>query len=181
MHYSTALLAIAAIAPMINAHGLKRASKVSPDATCGGQTGYTCLGSIFGNCCSSSGWCGSTAAYCGTGCNNSWGTCTGSSSSSAKASSTLVVNASKSTTKTSSATRTASASATPTGLQNWVVNSAGSYSPGERAAPWASISASATDPNTYNLGTGSDGNAVIIPAGSQASVRPLSRPFDDLL
>ncbi|KAI4139040.1 MAG: hypothetical protein L6R39_006491 [Caloplaca ligustica] len=33
--------------------GLKR---VSPDATCGGANGYTCLGSEKGNCCSSHGW-----------------------------------------------------------------------------------------------------------------------------
>ena len=29
---------------------------VTPDATCGGPHGYACLGSSFGNCCSSNGW-----------------------------------------------------------------------------------------------------------------------------
>jgi hypothetical protein len=38
-------------------------NKVSPDASCGGTSGYTCLGSTFGNCCSANGWCGSTTAY----------------------------------------------------------------------------------------------------------------------
>ena len=40
--------------------------KVSPDATCGGTNGYTCLGFAEGNCCSASGWCGSTSAYVST-------------------------------------------------------------------------------------------------------------------
>lgn len=50
--------------------------KVTTDATCGGTGGFTCQGSTFGNCCSSAGWCGSTVAYCGTGCNKNFGTCT---------------------------------------------------------------------------------------------------------
>lgn len=29
---------------------------VSPDGSCGGQTGFTCEGSAFGNCCSTSGF-----------------------------------------------------------------------------------------------------------------------------
>ncbi|KAF1849606.1 carbohydrate-binding module family 18 protein, partial [Cucurbitaria berberidis CBS 394.84] len=49
--------------------------KISPDATCGGKTGYTCLGSKFGNCCSQYGWCGTTTAYCGAGCQTKSGTC----------------------------------------------------------------------------------------------------------
>ena len=28
----------------------------SVDASCGGQKGYTCVGSQFGNCCSHAGW-----------------------------------------------------------------------------------------------------------------------------
>ncbi|USP73779.1 carbohydrate esterase family 4 protein [Curvularia clavata] len=50
--------------------------KVSTDATCGGKSGFTCTGSTFGNCCSSAGWCGSTTAYCGTGCQPGFGKCT---------------------------------------------------------------------------------------------------------
>jgi len=57
--------------------------KVTTDATCGGTNGFTCQGSAFGNCCSVSGWCGSTAAYCGTGCQPAFGTCTGTGQSSA--------------------------------------------------------------------------------------------------
>ncbi|KAF3002041.1 hypothetical protein E8E13_008907 [Curvularia kusanoi] len=51
------------------------AQKVSTDATCGGTGKQTCKGSTFGNCCSQAGWCGSTTAYCGTGCQSGFGTC----------------------------------------------------------------------------------------------------------
>ncbi|KAF2024409.1 glycoside hydrolase/deacetylase [Setomelanomma holmii] len=50
---------------------------VSTDGTCGGQGGKTCAGSTFGNCCSQYGWCGSTSDHCGSGCNASFGTCSG--------------------------------------------------------------------------------------------------------
>jgi hypothetical protein len=50
---------------------------VSTDGTCGTQGGKTCAGSTFGNCCSQYGWCGSTTDHCGSGCNSSFGTCSG--------------------------------------------------------------------------------------------------------
>lgn len=50
--------------------------KVSADGTCGSQGGATCLGSTFGNCCSQHGWCGSSTGHCGTGCQNTAGSCT---------------------------------------------------------------------------------------------------------
>ncbi|KAF2262629.1 glycoside hydrolase/deacetylase [Lojkania enalia] len=62
--------------------------KVTTDATCGGTNGYTCLGSEFGNCCSPAGWCGSTSAYCGDGCQSEFGTCGSNSVSSSIPSST---------------------------------------------------------------------------------------------
>jgi peptidoglycan/xylan/chitin deacetylase (PgdA/CDA1 family) len=46
----------------------------STNGACG--NGKTCTGSTFGNCCSKYGWCGSTAAYCGTGCQKAFGSCT---------------------------------------------------------------------------------------------------------
>ncbi|KAF6833304.1 polysaccharide deacetylase [Colletotrichum plurivorum] len=49
--------------------------KVSPDQTCGGTNGYTCLNSAFGNCCSFYGFCGSSLVYCGTGCQSGFGSC----------------------------------------------------------------------------------------------------------
>ncbi|WYZ39713.1 hypothetical protein EsH8_IV_000054 [Colletotrichum jinshuiense] len=49
--------------------------KVSPDQTCGGTGGYTCLNSNFGNCCSYYGFCGSSLTYCGTGCQSGFGSC----------------------------------------------------------------------------------------------------------
>jgi hypothetical protein len=42
---------------------------VSTDGRCGPNYGGTvCEGSAFGDCCSPTSWCGSTAAYCGSGC-----------------------------------------------------------------------------------------------------------------
>ncbi|KZL86484.1 chitin recognition protein [Colletotrichum incanum] len=58
------------------------ALSISLDATCGAAAGKTCQGSTFGNCCSKNGWCGSTASYCGTGCQSKYGTCGSQSSSS---------------------------------------------------------------------------------------------------
>ncbi|KAL8711846.1 MAG: hypothetical protein Q9220_003790 [cf. Caloplaca sp. 1 TL-2023] len=77
---------------------LERRATISPDATCGGAKGYTCLGSSFGNCCSTNGWCGSTAAYCVTGCQSAFGSCgTGTTTSS-------TTSISKTTSPTSTAT-----------------------------------------------------------------------------
>ncbi|TLD21132.1 hypothetical protein PspLS_09238 [Pyricularia sp. CBS 133598] len=49
--------------------------QVSLDGTCG--NGITCQGSGFGDCCSPNGWCGSSDAYCGTGCQPDSGMCGG--------------------------------------------------------------------------------------------------------
>ncbi|CAK7205411.1 hypothetical protein SEUCBS139899_008182 [Sporothrix eucalyptigena] len=53
---------------------------VSTDGKCGAasSTDATCLGSKFGDCCSSSGTCGSTPAFCGgrLGCQGKYGACT---------------------------------------------------------------------------------------------------------
>ncbi|TLD08857.1 uncharacterized protein PgNI_07788 [Pyricularia grisea] len=49
--------------------------QVSLDGTCG--NGITCLGSSFGDCCSPSGWCGSSDDYCGSGCQPDSGMCGG--------------------------------------------------------------------------------------------------------
>jgi len=48
---------------------------LSLDATCGLTTSRTCLGSTFGSCCSAHGWCGSSDAYCGDGCQSDFGGC----------------------------------------------------------------------------------------------------------
>ncbi|KAK0099316.1 hypothetical protein ONS95_006324 [Cadophora gregata] len=48
------------------------AGGISMDGTCGGATGQKCAGM---NCCSSSGFCGSSPAHCGTGCQPAFGTC----------------------------------------------------------------------------------------------------------
>ncbi|PYH30914.1 uncharacterized protein BO87DRAFT_316179 [Aspergillus neoniger CBS 115656] len=47
---------------------------ISTNGLCG--NGTTCLGSSFGDCCSISGYCGSTADYCTAGlCDSSYGRC----------------------------------------------------------------------------------------------------------
>jgi glucan 1,3-beta-glucosidase len=93
------------------------AKPVSPDGSCGGTTGYTCAGLASGTCCSQYGWCGSTSAYCGTGCQSAFGTCSGSSSSSPSSSSTA--SRTSSTSSTSSIT-SASSTATASGCYYWL-------------------------------------------------------------
>ncbi|KAF4969895.1 hypothetical protein FSARC_2952 [Fusarium sarcochroum] len=46
----------------------------SPDNTCGVGTIFECTES---SCCGDSGWCGSTSAHCGNGCQFSYGKCDG--------------------------------------------------------------------------------------------------------
>ncbi|KAF9696782.1 hypothetical protein EKO04_005746 [Ascochyta lentis] len=49
---------------------------ISPDGFCGGTNKFICKGSTFGDCCSSSGFCGSTTDHCQAGCQASFGACT---------------------------------------------------------------------------------------------------------
>jgi hypothetical protein len=49
---------------------------ISPDGTCGGTKKYQCKGSTFGECCSASGFCGSTTGHCQAGCQITFGNCT---------------------------------------------------------------------------------------------------------
>ena len=96
------LLLTLGLVSAIPATSALKARAVSPDSSCSGSAGYTCLGSSFGSCCSAYGWCGSTDAYCGTGCQSAFGTC-----DSDPASSSVI-----STSTTSSATPTASTTLT---------------------------------------------------------------------
>ncbi|KAL2076241.1 hypothetical protein VTL71DRAFT_1184 [Oculimacula yallundae] len=48
---------------------------ISTDGSCSGTGKKTCLGSTFGNCCSSGNYCGSTTAHCQAGCQSGFGTC----------------------------------------------------------------------------------------------------------
>jgi hypothetical protein len=53
-----------------------RSIKKSKDGSCGPGNGDTsCLGSVWGNCCSVAGYCGKTAPYCGGGCKVGYGSC----------------------------------------------------------------------------------------------------------
>ncbi|EXK30146.1 hypothetical protein FOMG_13785 [Fusarium oxysporum f. sp. melonis 26406] len=51
---------------------------VSANGLCGDKYHQTCKGSTYGDCCSKGGNCGKTSAYCGTGCQSGFGTCTSS-------------------------------------------------------------------------------------------------------
>lgn len=51
--------------------------EVSPDGACGGETGFTCKGSPWGECCSQYGICGSSPRSCGERCQSSHGLCHG--------------------------------------------------------------------------------------------------------
>ncbi|KAE8847587.1 hypothetical protein PTNB73_01435 [Pyrenophora teres f. teres] len=67
IYWSFALLAA------VNVH----AFKVSDTGRCGkANNGLVCTGSAFGNCCSQSGWCGTSSGHCGVGCDKNFGTCT---------------------------------------------------------------------------------------------------------
>ena len=48
---------------------------ISTDGSCG--NGITCVGSQWGRCCSEHGFCGNDAAYCGVGCQATFGSCEG--------------------------------------------------------------------------------------------------------
>ncbi|KAF2270835.1 glycoside hydrolase [Lojkania enalia] len=76
----------------------------SPDGSCGGETGYTCIGYHLGECCSQWGYCGGDSDYCGTGCNPLFGKCDGSSTTSSVASSTSASTTSSAPTASSTAT-----------------------------------------------------------------------------
>ncbi|KAI0403970.1 glycosyl hydrolase family 61-domain-containing protein [Xylaria palmicola] len=62
--------------------GTNKELTVSGDGSCGTSSGFTCQGSVYGDCCSGKGWCGSSLAYCGTGCQVQFGSCRRESSDS---------------------------------------------------------------------------------------------------
>jgi peptidoglycan/xylan/chitin deacetylase (PgdA/CDA1 family) len=55
------------------------ALKTSTDGSCGGSSGFTCVGFVHdgakSECCSQYGWCGTSTDHCGTGCNPLAGNC----------------------------------------------------------------------------------------------------------
>ncbi|KAF4774730.1 polysaccharide deacetylase [Colletotrichum scovillei] len=77
---ATSSTASTSVATRTSSSSVPASTNVSPDQTCGGTTGYTCLNSAFGNCCSYYGFCGSSLTYCGTGCQSGFGSCSPQSS-----------------------------------------------------------------------------------------------------
>jgi hypothetical protein len=76
---SSFLWAFTAFAAFQVTLGAPAAQAVSKTARCGASFGVTCRGSTFGNCCSEHGYCGSTSAYCGKGCQSGYGACNAAS------------------------------------------------------------------------------------------------------
>ncbi|KAF2845708.1 carbohydrate-binding module family 18 protein [Plenodomus tracheiphilus IPT5] len=49
---------------------------LSEEGTCGGDTGFNCIGYIDGECCSNYGWCGREYTHCGVdNCDPAFGKC----------------------------------------------------------------------------------------------------------
>jgi hypothetical protein len=61
--------------------GNSSVKSVSTDGSCGGSTGFVCLGSTFGYCCSEKGYCGGNSSYCSAGCQPDFGHCSSSDGS----------------------------------------------------------------------------------------------------
>ncbi|KAJ0372830.1 hypothetical protein COL26b_008951 [Colletotrichum chrysophilum] len=125
---------------------------VSTDASCGGTSGNTCLGSSFGNCCSVNGWCGSTNAYCGSGCQSKFGNCgsnAGSSSTVSGSTSGSISGSTRSTSASGSSTGSATA-ASVSGSASSSASASGSVSAqsGSSTASAASGSSSASRSST---------------------------------
>jgi hypothetical protein len=87
---------------------------ISQDGSCGGTLGYFCSGSVYGDCCSQYGWCGSSAGYCEAGCLGQYGTCTGGAGSSVSSSVVEPGSTGGSQVSMALATSSLSASAAPT-------------------------------------------------------------------
>jgi hypothetical protein len=51
------------------------ALSISEDGRCGGETGQTCKGSAYGDCCSRKGRCGRKTRHCTCGCQSLFGAC----------------------------------------------------------------------------------------------------------
>ncbi|KAH8726383.1 hypothetical protein GQ44DRAFT_825734 [Phaeosphaeriaceae sp. PMI808] len=68
---------------------------VTPDGSCGGTSGFTCIGFDGGECCSQYGYCGSVEGYCGDGCQAGFGKCGILSSSSVASTSTSSASVSR--------------------------------------------------------------------------------------
>lgn len=87
----------------------------SPDGTCGPGTNYKCDNPAFGLCCSAHGYCGDTTDHCGTGCDPTYGTCSGGGECTGGASTTTVFVTKTSTCPTAGgATRTVTSTTTAT-------------------------------------------------------------------
>lgn len=127
---------------------------LTPDNTCGGSNGYSCdpSNSYGGPCCSAAGYCGITDAYCGTGCQSTFGTCGSPISAQPSTSSSSQLSS------LPSSTSSAGISPTKEGCI-WVVDGSGSFT----QSLTIDFSVSKTLPSTLSISTdhiGSSGSAL---------------------
>lgn len=135
-------------------------NSISTMGECGPSNGnQTCTGSIFGTCCSNSGYCGSTSDYCAAGnCNPMFGTCNASTAmttmtmssrslpTSLPTSSVVVVSSSSVMLSSSISSPAVSVSSPAVQLTSTSATSSMAMSSSTRPSPTATASPSAAPP-----------------------------------
>ncbi|KAF1924458.1 carbohydrate esterase family 4 protein [Didymella exigua CBS 183.55] len=151
----------------------------SIDGTCGGSSGFTCVGFVHDSakseCCSQYGYCGASTGHCGTGCNPLAGNC-GSVSSSVSSSAALSSSAPVSSTNKDDST-SSSAAHTPS-VTLTAVHSSSATPPvstdksGDKSSTISSIhsdSSSASDKHEFSTASS------IFPSGSSSAPASVSK------
>ncbi|KAI8799981.1 hypothetical protein BJ742DRAFT_843320 [Cladochytrium replicatum] len=85
---------------------------ISTDGSCG-TTSKAVVVCPSGNCCSQYGWCGTTSAYCGKGCQPAFGICAGTPSSKTSSTTKTTTTSSRTTVVTTSTTRSSTTKVSP--------------------------------------------------------------------
>lgn len=110
-------------APSTSASPAPVNTKVTTNARCGNlygalPAGMTCSGGKFGDCCSQYSYCGSSSAYCGTGCQPGFGKCNAVSSESSKTSTTAESSSLSSYTSSSASSSSAALTSTTVSIES---------------------------------------------------------------
>lgn len=142
------------------------AQTVSKDGTCGGFNGKTCVGSIFGSCCSNLGYCGESAEYCSVStCDTKGGDCgsqyivnaTSSSATSTATAHSTSVSASSTSTSVSASVAAKYGAGVGIHFFNSTINGTATY-PKMTAGPFANSSA-----NAFGA-VGANANNAVVPS-----------------
>lgn len=163
---SAASSVVSSVASSVSSAPSSTATALSTDGQCGPSNGKGCQGTSYGNCCSPAGWCGSSDAHCGTGCNPLFGTCGSSTASSVLAAASSVAPVS-STASAVVSTSVAPVSSQAASVASSVVATASSVAPvsskaaSSASAPAASASGVTGNPTTDGTCGGSTGSNCI--------------------